>query len=203
MQCACAVLTLNPLTWKIWWANNASRWQMGFNSAFKGLKAYCHLWPVWLYYIFPDYLLNDPIFGRKLLNWAVPCGCSAQVAICSAQAATLRKQDFRPTWSVLVKSCHAIIGYSEGGGESQGRCPWAFVRVVLFRVEHSSTWLLTIDIWDRWAGQSRKCRLLQTTISERASQTSGMCRKVKVWFFTILFSKLKFGFLWWLSLTSA
>jgi hypothetical protein len=27
-----------PLTWKIWWApNNASKWQMGFNSAFKGL----------------------------------------------------------------------------------------------------------------------------------------------------------------------
>ena len=32
-------LTLNPLTWKIWRApNNASRLQMGFNSAFKGLK---------------------------------------------------------------------------------------------------------------------------------------------------------------------
>ena len=31
------ILTLNPLTWKIWWPNNASRWQMGFNSAFKGL----------------------------------------------------------------------------------------------------------------------------------------------------------------------
>ena len=31
-------LTLNTLTWKIWWApNNASRWQMGFNSAFKRL----------------------------------------------------------------------------------------------------------------------------------------------------------------------
>jgi len=31
-------LTLNQLTWKIWWTpNNASRWQMGFNSAFKGL----------------------------------------------------------------------------------------------------------------------------------------------------------------------
>jgi hypothetical protein len=28
-------LTLTLLTWKIWWApNNASRWQMGFNSAF-------------------------------------------------------------------------------------------------------------------------------------------------------------------------
>jgi len=33
------VLTLNPLTWKIWCTpNNASIWQMGFNSAFKGLN---------------------------------------------------------------------------------------------------------------------------------------------------------------------
>jgi len=33
------LLTLNPLTWRIWWApNNASKWQMGFNSAFKGLN---------------------------------------------------------------------------------------------------------------------------------------------------------------------
>jgi len=33
------VLTLNPLTWKIWWApNNANRWQMGFNLAFKLLR---------------------------------------------------------------------------------------------------------------------------------------------------------------------
>ena len=33
------ILTLIPLTWRIWWArNNASKWQMGFNSAFKGLN---------------------------------------------------------------------------------------------------------------------------------------------------------------------
>ena len=32
-------LTLILLTWRIWWApNNASRWQMGFNSALKVLK---------------------------------------------------------------------------------------------------------------------------------------------------------------------
>jgi len=31
-------LTLILLTWRIWWApNTTSRWQMGFNSAFKGL----------------------------------------------------------------------------------------------------------------------------------------------------------------------
>ena len=33
------LLTFIPLTWKIWRVpNNASRWQMVFNSALKGLK---------------------------------------------------------------------------------------------------------------------------------------------------------------------
>ena len=33
-------LILHPLTWKIWWIpNNASRWQMGFNSGFNPLNA--------------------------------------------------------------------------------------------------------------------------------------------------------------------
>ena len=36
---AWSTLTLILLMWRIWWApNNASRWQMGFNLAFKGLK---------------------------------------------------------------------------------------------------------------------------------------------------------------------
>ena len=36
----CIFLNLILLTWRIWWAfNNASRWQMGFNWAFKGLNA--------------------------------------------------------------------------------------------------------------------------------------------------------------------
>ena len=34
-----SILTLILLTWRIWRApNNASKWQMGFNSAFRGLK---------------------------------------------------------------------------------------------------------------------------------------------------------------------
>ena len=33
-----SILTLYLLTWKIWWSpNNVSKWQMRFNSAFKGL----------------------------------------------------------------------------------------------------------------------------------------------------------------------
>jgi len=30
-------LTLILLTWRKWWANNASKYQMGFNSGFKVL----------------------------------------------------------------------------------------------------------------------------------------------------------------------
>jgi len=40
-----SLLTLILLTWRIGWApNNASKWQMGFNSAFKGL--YLRLWKI-------------------------------------------------------------------------------------------------------------------------------------------------------------
>ena len=43
-------LSLFLLTWRIWWApNNASRWQMGFNSAFKGLIGTTKAdWPIGL-----------------------------------------------------------------------------------------------------------------------------------------------------------
>ena len=38
-------LTLILLTWRKWWTpNNASKWQMGFNSAFKGLTLIRQCW---------------------------------------------------------------------------------------------------------------------------------------------------------------
>jgi hypothetical protein len=38
LEPTCFQLTLYLLTWRIWWApNNASKWQMGFKSAFEGL----------------------------------------------------------------------------------------------------------------------------------------------------------------------
>ena len=30
--------------------------------------SYCHLWPVWLYLVFPHFLINSMNFGKKLLN---------------------------------------------------------------------------------------------------------------------------------------
>ena len=46
MHCG-MVLTLYLLTWRIWWApNNASKGQVGLNSAFKGLiLKTCNCWP--------------------------------------------------------------------------------------------------------------------------------------------------------------
>ena len=42
-KCKFLVLTLILLTWRIWWApNNASKWQMEFNLAFKGIIC-CHV----------------------------------------------------------------------------------------------------------------------------------------------------------------
>jgi len=29
---------------------------------------FCHLWPAWLYHIYPHYFTNGSIFGKKLLN---------------------------------------------------------------------------------------------------------------------------------------
>ena len=38
------------------------------NHIFFSAVSCCHLWPVWLCYIFPHYLINDTIFGQYLLN---------------------------------------------------------------------------------------------------------------------------------------
>jgi len=44
------MLTLTLLTWRIWWApNKASKWQMGFNLAFNGLKNVQARMKVWIW----------------------------------------------------------------------------------------------------------------------------------------------------------
>ena len=55
-------LTLTLLTWTIWRApTNASKWRMGFNSAFKGLKC-CVVFPV----VLSPYAYNLMIFWGTL-----------------------------------------------------------------------------------------------------------------------------------------
>ena len=46
-------LTLILLTWRTWWApNNTSKWQMGFNLAFKGLSHAYNSWNKQYIYIY-------------------------------------------------------------------------------------------------------------------------------------------------------
>ena len=55
-------LTLILLTWRIWWAPiNASRWQMGFNSTFKGLR-------FWQIVGREVLILSSELEGHMLLN---------------------------------------------------------------------------------------------------------------------------------------
>jgi hypothetical protein len=35
---------------------------------YAALQASCHLWPVWLYHIFPHYLIHSMLFGKHLFN---------------------------------------------------------------------------------------------------------------------------------------
>jgi hypothetical protein len=48
-NCSIMLLTLYLLMWRIWWAPNASKWQMIFNWAFKGLHfKLCNMSPQFL-----------------------------------------------------------------------------------------------------------------------------------------------------------
>ena len=68
-HCNMQTLTRNPLTWKIWWApNNATRWQMRSNSAFKGL-IYSYLSKfINMYFVlsFPKTLRRNDVLGIAL-----------------------------------------------------------------------------------------------------------------------------------------
>ena len=59
-------LTLILLMWRIWWApNNARKWQMGFNSAFKGLIQINHQPDATVFqFITLTFVYSSTCFGR-------------------------------------------------------------------------------------------------------------------------------------------
>jgi len=65
---------------------------------------YLHLWPAWLYYIFPHYLTNGMTFIKKLLN--IKCVFWAPLQVLSWTLLTQRRiqQDIT---NVRVSSCKA------------------------------------------------------------------------------------------------
>jgi len=60
------LFTLILLTWRIWWTpNNASRWPMGFNSAFEGFKSNIGL-----------------VWSIEMINSVHECACRGLFCVC-------------------------------------------------------------------------------------------------------------------------
>ena len=92
-------LTLILLTWRIWWApNNASKWQMGFNSAFKGLKQH-------LYWRHCNTCICSP--------WSVLLGMGVELTLWLHGYGWCQKMRSLLFWDVA--SCRLVIGYGNFG----------------------------------------------------------------------------------------
>jgi len=64
---------------------------------------YCHLWPVWLYSIFPHCLINGVIFGNKLFS--IKCAFCFSLKILSVTFISLRKILQDNVTNLLRSSC--------------------------------------------------------------------------------------------------
>ena len=76
---------------------------------------YCYLWPVWLYSIFPHYLINGTIFGKKIIELEI------RVLISCA----LRSETFlilRRTERDMVKNVYLMLVVFNEAGLSLSDC---------------------------------------------------------------------------------
>jgi hypothetical protein len=72
---------------------------------------YCHLWSVWLYRIFPYYLINGTIFGKKSLN--IKCVFWFSVQLLSETFLFLRRIQRDITINVHRSSCKVPLLLSD------------------------------------------------------------------------------------------
>jgi hypothetical protein len=70
-------------------------------------EPYCHLWPAWLYNIFPHYLINGIIFKKKLLN--TKCVFWFPLPVLSETFLILRRNEWDMIHSVYWSSCKVPI----------------------------------------------------------------------------------------------
>ena len=99
-------LTLILLTWRIWWANNASKWQTGFSSVFKGLIpppifSHCrrgHYW--WLdlqksapWFCSPLSSIHNWLSTLKLPTFWPREGCTPRMLFCGRGTVIQRERE--------------------------------------------------------------------------------------------------------------
>jgi hypothetical protein len=68
---------------------------------------YCHVWPVRLYRIFPHYLINGTIFGKKLLN--IKCLYWFSLQLSSEIFVILRRNEGDISVYVHKSSCKVTV----------------------------------------------------------------------------------------------
>jgi len=100
----CYTLTLILLTWWIGWApNNASKWQMGFNSAFKGLSSSLIIKPSRCTNFSNLFLeWNSTCFGQFLHPSSGNSHCTHSNGICHTGLLTACEQDQDGALSILI-----------------------------------------------------------------------------------------------------
>ena len=96
-----------------------------------------------------------------------------------------------PVWGYCL-----IIGCS--GEKWKARAlPWTFLMGFDFHVKYSSSWFHPINIWGFWLAWTRsRMLLLQLTNSEKATQTSVICCKVKFCFRSLFFLNWSSDYVW-------
>jgi len=98
-------LALILLTWKIWWVpNNASKWQMGFNSAFEGLIEQGHEDPT-----------LGPAFSSVLFTYvSVGIIWTYRSRLCLLQEESLKERwkhsnIYLKKTAIIIRVCHCVI----------------------------------------------------------------------------------------------
>ena len=91
-------LTLILLTWRKWTPNNASKWQMGFNSAFKGLTHTIHDLRKTPSFFYSDFVKHQTFWNHSTVLCVIVCGTVNVWYFCAQLLVT-----FIP-WHILCKS---------------------------------------------------------------------------------------------------
>ena len=132
-------LTLILLTWTIWRApTNASKWRMGFNSAFKGLihkiaAQVCIEYVVWITSVMSKcggYLFIIFFFSRCCIKCVDPPSkltANAEVLrTLSEPAVIILRQAYYPRMHAVAQLVEALRHKPEGRGFDPRWCHWNF-----------------------------------------------------------------------------
>jgi hypothetical protein len=120
------------------------------------IVSYCHLWPLWFYYVSPHYLINGTIFGETFLH--IKCVFSFPLQILPDTFLILRRNEWDIIINVHRSSC----------------------KVPLFLSDFNETWIfskefreiLKLYIWQKFFQWEQSCSKQTSRRTDRYEETS-------------------------------